>query len=67
MFVIFRSSTRIMSNRHAQVDADRLAVTGCGHRRGDHGEGAITTLRCQQASRPEDRIWQPRHNQAVPA
>jgi len=27
------------------------------------GADAITTLRCQQASRPEDRIWQPRNNQ----
>jgi hypothetical protein len=27
------------------------------------GADAIATLRCQQASRPEDRIWQPRHNQ----
>jgi len=31
------------------------------------GADAIATLRCQQASRPEDRIWQPRHNQTVPA
>jgi len=27
------------------------------------GAEAITTLRCQQASRPEDRIWQQRHYQ----
>ena len=27
------------------------------------GADAITTLRCQQASRPEDRIWRARHNQ----
>jgi hypothetical protein len=26
---------------------------------------ATTTLPCQQASRPEDRIWQPRHNQTA--
>ena len=31
------------------------------------GADAIATLRCQQASRPEDRIWQPRHNQIIPA
>jgi len=31
------------------------------------GADAIATLRCQQASRPEDRIWQPRHNQTVSA
>jgi hypothetical protein len=28
------------------------------------GADAIATLRCQQASRPEDRIWSPRNNQA---
>jgi len=27
------------------------------------GADAITTLRCQQASRPEDRIWTSPHNQ----
>ena len=27
------------------------------------GADAITTLRCQQASRPEDRIWNTQHNQ----
>jgi hypothetical protein len=27
------------------------------------GADAITTLRCQQASRPDDRIWQQRHYQ----
>jgi hypothetical protein len=31
------------------------------------GADAIATLRCQQASRPEDRIWQQRHNQMLPA
>ena len=31
------------------------------------GADAIATLRCQQASRPEDRIWPTRHNQTVPA
>ena len=31
------------------------------------GADAIATLRCQQASRPQDRIWLPRHNQTVPA
>ena len=31
------------------------------------GADAITTLRCQQASRPEDRIWRARHNQTVTA
>ena len=31
------------------------------------GADAIATLRCQQASRPEDRIWPARHNQTIPA
>ena len=31
------------------------------------GAEAITTLRCQQASRPEDRIWHTPHNQTPAA
>jgi len=31
------------------------------------GADAIATLRCQQASRPEDRIWPARHNQTITA
>jgi hypothetical protein len=31
------------------------------------GADAITTLRCQQASRPEDQVWQPAHNQTPAA
>jgi hypothetical protein len=31
------------------------------------GADAITTLRCQQASRPEDRIWSTPHNQTPAA
>jgi hypothetical protein len=31
------------------------------------GAEAITTLRCQQASRPEDRIWYKPHNQTPAA
>jgi hypothetical protein len=31
------------------------------------GADAITTLRCQQASRPEDRIWRAPHNQTPAA
>ena len=30
------------------------------------GADAITTLRCQHASRPEDRIWQASRNQTGP-
>ena len=31
------------------------------------GADAIMTLRCQQASRPEDRIWRASHNQTPAA
>ncbi|HEY6314825.1 MAG TPA: hypothetical protein VIY52_29040 [Streptosporangiaceae bacterium] len=31
------------------------------------GADAISTLRCQQASRPQDRIWHPPHNQTPAA
>jgi hypothetical protein len=31
------------------------------------GADAITTLRCQQASRPEDQIWNALRNQASAA
>ncbi len=31
------------------------------------GAAAITTLRCQQASRPEDRIWNTPHHQTPAA
>jgi hypothetical protein len=31
------------------------------------GADAITTLRCQQASRPEDRIWTALRNQTPAA
>ena len=31
------------------------------------GADAIATLRCQQASRPEDRIWPAPHNQTAAA
>ena len=31
------------------------------------GADAITTLRCQQASRPEDQVWTPARNQTPAA
>jgi hypothetical protein len=31
------------------------------------GADAVTALRCQQASRPEDRIWNTAHNQTPAA
>jgi hypothetical protein len=50
------------------VEAGCKAVIGqrlklSGMRWTVNGADSIATLRCQQASRPEDRIWQPRHNQ----
>ena len=47
------------------VIGQRLKLSGM--RRTVAGADAITTLRCQQASRPEDRIWPARHNQTVTA
>jgi hypothetical protein len=54
------------------VEASCKAVIGqrlkqAGMHWTEHGAGAIMTLRCQQASRPEDRIWPPRHNQTPAA
>jgi hypothetical protein len=43
------------------VIGQRLKLSGMRLTAG--GADAIATLRCQHASRPEDRIWQPRHNQ----
>ena len=50
------------------VESGCKAVTGqrlklSGMRWTITGADAITTLRCQQASRPEDRIWQQHHYQ----
>jgi hypothetical protein len=50
------------------VEASCKAVIGqrlkqAGMHWTEDGASAIMTLRCQQASRPEDRIWRPRHNQ----
>ena len=43
------------------VIGQRLKLSGMRWTTG--GADAIATLRCQQASRPEDRIWQQRHYQ----
>ena len=47
------------------VIGQRLKLSGMRWTAG--GAGAIATLRCQQASRPEDRIWDPPHNQTPAA
>jgi hypothetical protein len=54
------------------VEASCKAVIGqrlkqAGMHWTENGADAIMTLRCQQASRPEDRIWPPRHNQTPAA
>jgi hypothetical protein len=55
---VVESGCKAIIGQRLKLSGMRWTVTGAG---------AITTLRCQQASRPEDRIWQPRHNQTVPA
>jgi hypothetical protein len=47
------------------VIAQRLKLSGMHWT--TNGADAITTLRCQQASRPEDRIWPAPHNQTPAA
>jgi hypothetical protein len=47
------------------VIGQRLKLSGM--RRAVAGADAITTLRCQQASRPEDQIWHTLRNQAPAA
>ena len=47
------------------VIGQRLKLSGMRWTAG--GADAIATLRCQQASRPEDRIWPAPHNQAPAA
>jgi hypothetical protein len=55
---VVESGCKAIIGQRLKLSAMRWTVTGAD---------AITTLRCQQASRPEDRIWHARHNQAVPA
>jgi len=42
-------------------------LKGSGMHCSPRGADAITTLRCQQASRPEDRIWPAARNQTLAA
>jgi len=55
---VVESGCKAVIGQRLKLSGMRWTVTGAD---------AIATLRCQQASRPEDRIWQPRHNQTVPA
>jgi len=55
---VVESGCKAVIGQRLKLSGMRWTVTGAD---------AITTLRCQQASRPEDRIWQTRHNQTVPA
>ena len=55
---IVESGCKAVIGQRLKLSGMRWTVTGAD---------AIATLRCQQASRPEDRIWKPRHNQTLPA
>jgi hypothetical protein len=55
---VVESGCKAVIGQRLKLSGMRWTVTGAD---------AITTLRCQQASRPEDRIWSPRHNQIIPA
>ncbi len=55
---VVESGCKAVIGQRLKLSGMRWTVTGAD---------AITTLRCQQASRPEDRIWPPRHNQILPA
>jgi len=55
---VVESGCKAVIGQRLKMSGMRWTVTGAD---------AIATLRCQQASRPEDRIWPARHNQTVPA
>jgi len=55
---VVESGCKAIIGQRLKLSGMRWTVTGAD---------AIATLRCQQASRPEDRVWQPRHNQIIPA
>jgi hypothetical protein len=61
---LFTGSGLVESGCKAVI-GQRLKLSGMRWTTG--GADAIATLRCQQASRPEDRIWPPPHNQAPAA
>jgi hypothetical protein len=55
---VVESGCKAVIGQRLKLSGMRWTVTGAD---------AIATLRCQQASRPEDRIWYARHNQTIPA
>jgi hypothetical protein len=55
---VVESGCKAVIGQRLKLSGMRWTVTGAD---------AIATLRCQQASRPEDRIWLARYNQTVPA
>ncbi len=55
---VVESGCKAVIGQRLKLSGMRWTVTGAD---------AIATLRCQQASRPEDRMWPPRHNQTVSA
>jgi len=55
---VVESGCKAIIGQRLKLSGMRWTVTGAD---------AIATLRCQQASRPEDRVWQPPHNQIIPA
>jgi hypothetical protein len=55
---VVESGCKAIIGQRLKLSGMRWTVTGAD---------SIATLRCQQASRPEDRVWHPRHNQIIPA
>ena len=55
---VVESGCKAIIGQRLKLSGMRWTVTGAD---------AIATLRCQQASRPEDRIRQPRRDQIIPA
>ena len=54
---VVESGCKAVIGQRLKLSGMRWTVTGAD---------AIATLRCQQASRPEDRIWQPRKQPDTP-
>ena len=55
---VVESGCKAVIGQRLKLSGMRWTVTGAD---------AIATLRCQQASRPEDRVWSARHNQTATA
>ena len=61
-----RPVRRIRCRRGRLQNGHRAALQIVRHALDRRGANAITTLRCQQASRPEDQIWHTPRNQPSP-